>query len=317
MELKTAQLLIGLMLIALATGAAQPAQAQSAAHLIVTVTGQDLTAGFNNNVTLTITNTYSSTLYDVDVQLTIPTSAPLSLLGGNHWLYDSVVLGQSVTINFQTYAPTSAIGSSYQATLTILYKQLGDVSYTSEEHSISFSVKGWISLVVYGVLVTPTSTTPGGNTTVSGSVLNKGNIAAYNANVTVESDILAEGRTASVYLGEIDSNIPRPFSVLVIFRSNLEPGNYTLNVKITAIDNADPASPYVAQEKAQIQVRRASTTQTTTRQTQTGPLAILIEIFRYLYDLFFGSTTAFLLGPVVYSYFKAATAFILDALHAG
>ena len=240
----------------------QPAQAQSAAHLTVTVSGQELTAGFNNNVTLTVTNGVYSTIYDVDVQLSLPSSAPLSLLGGNHWLYDSVGLGQSVTINFQTYAPTSAVGNSYQATITILYKQLGDVSYTSEVHSISFSVKGWVSLVVYGVLVTPTSTTPGGNTTVSGSVLNRGNIAAYNANVTVESDALAKGKTASVYLGEIDSNIPRPFSVLVVFRSDLEPGNYTLNAKITAIDNANPSSPYEAQGMAQIQIRRASTTPT-------------------------------------------------------
>lgn len=315
--MKRSQLLIGFVLLALLVGVARPAQAQSAAHMKVSIVGQDLTAGFNNNVTVFVTNEVYSAIYDVDVSLSLPSSAPLSLLGGNHWHYGMIGMGQTVTIDFQTYAPTSAIDNSYQATLTILYKQLGDVSYTSEDHSISFSVKGWINLVVYGVLVSPTSTTLGGNTTISGNLLNRGNIAAYNANVTIESDAVADGKTASAYLGEIDPNIPRPFSILVVFRSNLEPGNYTLTVRVTAIDNSNPSSPYSAQEGAQIQIRRASATSTSTRQTQTGPLAILFEVLRYLYDLFFGSTSAFLASPVFYSYFSARTAFIFEALHAG
>lgn len=315
--MKSAQLFATLVLLAFMVVGLQPAQAQNATHMTVTISGQGLTAGFNNNVTLEITNGFYSTVYDVDVSLTLPSTAPLSLLGSNHWHYDSIMLNQSVRIDFQTYAPTSAIGNSYQATLAILYKQLGDVSYTSEAHSISFSVKGWVSLLVYGVLVTPTSTTPGGNVTVSGNVLNKGNIAAYNANVTVESNALATGKTASVYLGEIDSNIPRPFSVLVVFRSDLQPGNYALNVKVTAIDNANPSSPYTAQEKAIIPIKRASTTPTGSRQTENGLLAILFAILRYLYDVFFGSTSAFAVRPAFYSYFSAATAFILDARHAG
>jgi len=105
-------------------------QAQSTpAHLTVTITGQDLTAGFNNTVTISIQNNFyqsiqNNAIYDVDIQLAV---SNLSLLGDSHWHYDSMSLGQTVVITAEIYAPTSAVGTSPQATLTATYKQLGDV----------------------------------------------------------------------------------------------------------------------------------------------------------------------------------------------
>jgi hypothetical protein len=268
-------------------------QAQNPTHLTVTIEGQVLTAGFDNNVTLTVTNSYpaqsiypSSAIYDVDVAVSIPT--PLQMSGDSHWHYDSLALQQSVSIGFQVYAATAAIGSAYEGTVTLTYRQLGDLSYTSESHSIGFQVQGWIKLVLYGIQLTPPATIPGGNVTVSGSLLNSGNLAAYNANVTVESEALATGTQLSVFLGEIDPNIPRPFSLLVNFKKNLTNGTYPIVVKVSAVDTNRAAYPYNIQQASQVQITiPAVQTRTQTRQTG-GVTGILFEVLRFLYGLFFG-----------------------------
>jgi hypothetical protein len=266
-------------------------EGQSAAHLSVSISGQSLTAGFNNTVTISIVNNYSGyiAIYDVDIAISVPST--LAAYGDNHWHYNSIAYGQTVTVNLEVYAPTSTIGTSSLGTVTATYKQLGDVSYTQEVHDIGFAVTGWISLVIYGIQLTPTVTVEGGNTTISGNLLNAGNLAAYNANVTVESDILAPGYPTSVFIGEIDPNIPRPFSLLVLFKQNVQDGNYTLTVRVAATDNNRPGIPLSGQANSQIQISRASaaTGQRLTRGP-TGLLGEIIGILRNLFNAFFGAS---------------------------
>jgi len=293
---------------------AEPAtivRGQTAAHLTMTVTGQSLTAGFNNTVTISLLNNYYSTIYDTDIVVSLPSG--LTLVGDDHWHYNSIALGQTLTVSFQVYAPTSAIGSTYQGTVTATYKQLGDISSTQESHALSFSVYGWINLVIYGVQLTPSSTTPAGNATISGNLLNSGNLAAYNANVTVQSEALALSSSSSTFIGEIDPNIPRPFSLLLIFKSNLADGNYSITVRLSAIDNARPGVPIISQKNAEIQIKKP-TQQPITRQQSTGPIEIIYQILRYLYDMFVGSLTG-IMAPLrwstaSHSYPKVATGFM-------
>ncbi len=265
------------------------AHAQTAAHLTVSETGQSLIAGLNNTMTVTVANSYSGyiAIYDVDISVSLP--APLVIQGDNHWHYDSIQYGQSITVTFPVYVPSSSAGSSYQGTVTGTYKQLGDVSYTQESHSLGVSVTGYINLVVYGIQLTPSTITSGGNTTISGNVLNSGNLASYNANVTVESDVIIPGPQNSAFLGEVDPNIPRPFSVLIVFQPNLAPGNYTVTVKVTVTDNNRPGIPIVGGASGQVQVIKPSQT----GGGRSGGLSVieLILVFlRNLFSTFFGSS---------------------------
>jgi hypothetical protein len=275
-------------------------QAQTIPHLTVTFTGQAMTAGFDNNVTVTVTNNYYNypAIYDVDVAVSIPTG--LTMFGDNHWHYDTMQLRQSATIMFQVYAPAAAIGITYPGTITITYKALGDISYTQEVHDVSFSVYAYINLILYGLQVTPSTTTAGGNATISGNLLNTGNLAAYNANVTVTSDAIVSSSLSSAFLGEIDPNIPRPFSMLVVFKSNVPAGNYSLVVRASAIDYGRPASPYVAQGSANVELRRSTASPGFQRTGPSGIVALLLEILRYLEGALFGSTSAFSVEPRSY-----------------
>jgi hypothetical protein len=295
-------------------------QGQTSAQLTVTVTGQTLTAGFNNNVTITVTNTYTSysiypsgAIYDVDLAVTVP--APLQMVGDNHWHYDSIGLKQSVRISFQVYAPTSAIGTSYVGSITVTYRAPGNISYTQESHSIGFAIQGWVKLVLYGIQVTPSSTTSGGNATVSGNLLNSGNLAAYNANVTVQGEALAAGAATSVFLGEIDPNIPRPFSLLVTYKKNLTEGPYSLIIAVSAIDTNRPAYPYSIQSTASIEITKPAVPTRTQPRQAGGVIGIIFEILRFLYGVFFGFWSMVTLVYANYSCSVASTAFILTVHH--
>jgi len=297
-------------------------QTVAGAHLTMNVTGQSLTAGFNNTVTISLLNNYyntaygTGTIYDTDITVALPT--PLNLIGDNHWHYASITYGQRVTITLRVYAPTSAIGSSVQATVTATYKQLGDISSTSESHSISFSVYGWVSMIIYSVQMTPSSVAPGGNATISGNVLNSGNLAAFNANVTVLSDTLAASSSSGAFIGEIDPNIPRPFSLLVVFKTNVPNGNYSLTVKVSAVDTSRPGIPIITQKAFQFQIKKP-TQQPVTQRPQTGLIDIIYQILRQLYNVFLGSLTG-ILTPIGWriasdSHFEVTTTFIVSSLH--
>lgn len=270
---------------------APPARAQSTSHLTVTETGQSLTSGFNNTVTVTVVNNYSGYIAIYDVGLTVSLPSELSLVGtGGTWQFNSIPYGQGVTVSFQVYAPSSAAGSSYAGSLAITYKQLGDVSYTEETHSLTFGVTGYINLVVYGIQLSPAEITQGGNTTISGEVLNDGNLSCYNANVTISSPALVQGPQNSVFLGEVDPTIPRPFSVLMVFQPTIGPGNYTVTVTVSGMDYNRPGSPLVGQNTATVQVEHR-VAQPTRPAAGFSVVGAIISFFRNLFNAFFGSST--------------------------
>jgi hypothetical protein len=313
---------IAALVVVLFSASVGSVEGQSPTYFTVALTGQSLTAGFNNTVTIVARYNYTSTMnvypsnaiYDVELAVSIP--APLQVFGDSHWHYNSLALRQSVTVSFQVYAPTAAIGSSYQGSVTLTYRAAGQISYTTETHEVSFSVHGWIKLVLYDVVLTPSVTVPGGNTTVSGNLLNSGNLAAFNANVTVESEALVPGSSASLFLGEVDSNIPRPFSLLVNFRKNIAEGNYTIVVKVSAIDTNTPASPYTAENTAsRIQIKRPVVQPPTRTERGGGALiGMILEILRYLWSAFFGPSTLPTLPTLstfAYSYFGLTPVLVL------
>ena len=291
-------LILSLLALVVIAGRAASVHGQTAAHLTMTVTGQSLTAGFNNTVTILLLNSYYSAIYDTDIVVTLPT--PLNLIGDDHWHYYSIALGQSVTIVLQVYAPTSAIGSSYQGSVSASYKQLGDISSTEESHVLGLSVYGWINLVIYSVSMTPTSVEPGGNATISGNLLNNGNLAAYNTNVTAESEALAASSTSSAFIGEVDPNIPRPFSLLLVFKSNLSEGTYPLTVRVSAMDDSRPERSIISQHEAQIQIKKTTQQQPTLPSQQpTDVINLTFQIVRSIPTPLPIIITGFLVGSVM------------------
>jgi hypothetical protein len=109
--------------------------------------------------------------------------------------------------------------------------------------------------------------------------------------------VLVPSTTSSVYLGEIDPNIPRPFSLLVVFKGDVAEGNYSILLNAYAIDSNRPASPYTTQATSNIQLKRATISPTQRRGGANGGIVgMLLQILRYLMNVFFGSASPFSVG---------------------
>ncbi|HXZ90264.1 MAG TPA: hypothetical protein VEG61_04300, partial [Candidatus Dormibacteraeota bacterium] len=97
------------------------------------------------------------------------------------------------------------------------------------------------------------------------------------------------GPQNSVFLGEVDPNIPRPFSVLIVFKPNLAPGNYTVTVKVSVTDNNRPGIPIVGASSGQVQVIKASQTGEGRGQS-VSVIGLILTFLRNLFNTFFGSS---------------------------
>jgi hypothetical protein len=91
-----------------------------------------------------------------------------------------------------------------------------------------------------------------------------------------------------VFLGEVDPNIPRPFSLLVTYKKNLTEGPHSLIITVYGIDTNRPAYPYSAQQVAQIQITTPVVQPRTQPRQAGGVVGIIFEVLRFLYGVFFG-----------------------------
>jgi hypothetical protein len=137
---------------------------------------------------------------------------------------------------------------------------------------------------IYSVSVYPSQTTPAGNVTISGTIVDLATALLANTNVSISSP--AFNRGAFVYIGELDPNIPRPFSGTIQVMRTITPGTYPLEISATYQDslNVIHTDPF----KTTIEVIQPVNTPTP-RRTERNPLQELIADLWQIFRFFFGS----------------------------
>jgi hypothetical protein len=202
--------------------------AAMSANLSVTSSTNVFVASTNSTLMLEITNV-GNYLKELDVALTLP--PPLVLFGDNHWIRPSFAHGNTIRANLTVFAPSSATGATVQGSMTAVYKVVGETTSSTETHTISFLVRGWIDIKVYEVIVDPDPVLPGGEITISGNLLNRGVIPAMYANVTVAADPpLMKDSVKPTYVGEVDPNAPAPFTVTATVDPDATEGSYRTSI---------------------------------------------------------------------------------------
>ncbi len=88
---------------------------------------------------------------------------------------------------------------------------------------------------VFSVSVYPSTISPGGNLTISGTVVDLATVLLGNTNVSISSPAFIGG--AFVYVGEADPNVPRPFSGTIQVKRTTTPGIYPVEVSVTYLDS--------------------------------------------------------------------------------
>jgi len=202
----------------------------SSSYLSVVSSGTVFAASRNNTMAIEIKNV-GKYLKELDVALTIP--PPLVLFGDNHWIRPYFAFGDMIHANLTIFAPSSAAGTTLQGSVVATYKLVGETTVSSETHSLSFLVRGWIDMTVYEVTVSPDPALPGSEITVSGNLLNRGVIPAMYTNVTMAEDQpFAKGSVTPTYVGEVDPNAPAPFSVTAVVDSAATERSYQATILV-------------------------------------------------------------------------------------
>ena len=227
-------IVLAVLIVAMAASGVQVGHASSS-NLSVTSSGTVLVAARNNTLAIEITNV-GKYLKDLDVALTIP--PPLVLFGDNHWIRPSFSPGESINANLTVFAPSSAADTTQQGSVVALYKAVGEATLTTENHAISFLVRGWIDIAVYEITVDPELVLPGQQVTISGNILNRGVVSAMYTNVTVDSnETFVKGSVQPTYVGEVDPNAPAPFSVTAMVDSGAREGTHVATVSVYYTDD--------------------------------------------------------------------------------
>ena len=201
----------------------------------VHTSGNRLIGGVDNKLNITLINAGEVNISAVDLTLEVP--QPLVVYRDDQWTFEFLRSGSSKIIPLEIYAPDSQIGTTYRGSLNLNYRDYYGETHT-KSHPISFIVTGKIQLVVYNKAANIQSPRPGTPVSITGTVLNKGNMAARYVNATIlPNPILNLTSESTTYIGEIEENAPTPFTLLADLNQNLENGTYPLAVSITYIDD--------------------------------------------------------------------------------
>ena len=219
-----------------------------------------ITVGLSNIINFTLkNNVWQGT---VDVSYSVPN--PLVIKGNNTWTFYNVTSDEILNISVVVYAPFAAMGNTFSTTLTVSYSDEYGNAYT-DSFNIGLITRGYISIVVFDKEYLPNPAVSGQKVSISATILNKGNMQAYFANVTIlPNPILTLISTSHSYIGDLDENSPVPFTVEAIVKSDTANGSYPVVIKLYYED--DQFNPHEMNITVIIDVIKIS--QTTTSNTQ-------------------------------------------------
>lgn len=246
----------------------------------------------NIRLRITIQNLGNATISGITTELKL--QYPFTnATGGNlnrAYYTGSVSPGASADLEFFMNIDIRAAPREYRLNMVVNYLELavgvGKTLYflKSVEVTVPVVVSSTRYMAIYNFILGPSTTVPAGNVTISGNIVNNGKVSAYNTNVTLVSPILL--RTTSIIIGQVDPNVPRPFSTSVQLRRDIAPGTYSITISVTYADIM--MIGHVSQVDARLTVRAAEIRPPPTVEKRSDILSLLIQILRDLLSVFFG-----------------------------
>ena len=199
----------------------------------ISVSSHFLYGGYINNIRVRIGN--SVWFGTVNIAFNIP--QPLALLNDYMYAIKNVTPHDILSFDLTIYAPQTLIGQTIQSTIDLNYKDSYGNVYT-DTIILSFIIRGRIIIRVYEITVSPYPAKPGEKVTISGTILNAGNVKALFANLTlIESDVVSPEFLNYLYIGDLDANSPVPFTFSMYVKNDAENGTYLVSFKLVYSDD--------------------------------------------------------------------------------
>jgi len=247
----------------------------------------------NIPLTVTVQNIGNSTVTGVSMKLVL--QQPFTNMSGgriaNAFYEESISPGLTGTSRFVLSIDPNAIPGEYILRMVIDYLMVvtgvGKTLYIAMETEVQVPVLVTKTryVVIYSVGVFPGEVTPAGNFTVSGTVVNAASASLYNTNVSVSSPAVVRG--ASIFIGQIDPNIPRPFSFPLQIRRELPNGSFPIKILVTYQD----LSLGVTHVNSAATVIRVQQREVPTRPTEPPKRSLaemIVDILSRILRFFFG-----------------------------
>jgi hypothetical protein len=242
---------------------------------------------------VTIQNIGNSTTTGLSMKLIL--QQPFTNMSGGKYAYahyeGSISPGMTGTSRFILNIAPDATPGEYTLKMVISYLMVvtgvGKTLYMAMETEVDVPVliMGTRYLVIYSVGVSPREVQPAGNFTVSGTLVNTGSKSLYNVNVSISSPALIRG--SSMFIGQVDPNIPRPFSFLLQVRRGLPNGTFPLRIHVTyqdlslGVTHMNSITTAVRVQQRQIALKPV-------KPAERSPVEMIVEIILRLLQFFFG-----------------------------
>jgi len=205
--------------------------------------------------------------------------------------YDgSVSPGSTYSLKFILNIDAGATPGEYALDMRIDYLMIvsgvGKTLYVAMETEVEVPVLVTRTryLVIYSINVIPSEVPPAGNFTISGSMVNAASSSFYNTNVSISSPALV--REPFIFIGQIDPNIPRPFSFLLQVRRGIQ-GEFPIAILATYRDSLGVT--HISSATATIRVQqREIPARPATASGGRGLPEIMAEIAWRIIRFFFG-----------------------------
>jgi hypothetical protein len=198
--------------------------------LSLSVSGDRLKAGFDNQVNITLTNDGKVPFSSLNVSYTIP--PPLVSSGKTQWTVNSLGAGENVTFPIVLYAPFASIGNTLNSGCTVIcHDEYGKMQ--SYQFSVGLVTVGNVELGVYDSVVKPEVGVNGSKVEITTTLLNRGNVPALYVNATIlPNAVLNLTSESSVYVGDVDANSQAPFTLSANVTENAKNGIYPITLRI-------------------------------------------------------------------------------------
>jgi len=202
--------------------------------------------------------------------------------------------GRSATVQFLLNIDEQAMSGEYTLKMLINYLEIasgvGKTLYflKSAEVKVPVIVSEARYMIIYSILVSPFRASPGGKVTVSGNVLNTGTLSALNTNVTITSPALRQH--SFVFIGQVDPNIPRPFSAQLQIPISQKKGQIPITIIVTYMDTL--GVKHISFAKTTILIEEESIQPPIIKRPKTFQ-EIIIDILGKIWGTFFGSLLSY------------------------
>ena len=211
----------------------------------------------------------------------------------------SISPGSTSTTQFILNIDGGAVPGEYLLRMRIEYLTVlsgtGTTLYIAQQSEVQVPVliAGTRYVMVYDIIVDPEQVQPAGNITISGTVVNVATASSfYNTNISITSPAFLRG--AYVFIGQIDPNIPRPFSATLGIQRSLLNGTFQGEIRVTYQDTLSVihVSSAVARFLVQQTTLRPPLGGSIPTTAQRSPVQILVDFLWRIFQFFFGSSTA-------------------------